>query len=374
MAAAKPAGPAGTQWIAVEFATFHRFSKAPKSHSSGLVPAKLNAIAVDLAYHFFSPKSKQTKTDQGPLTQSCNQTAVFQDCRIMFWLWAWQTTTPRATRPSWNQTGSAEKRNFGLPRPGDQTLAEKSSNIGLWENLTAFWDLLQILFKKVCVSLYSILWPFWSILQLFHSWLFALPVGTIIPNPVKPLHRLSWDAEVSETASFCLAGQGQVPGFAEFQDVPSTSFNIFNKSQILAGIYMHLKRLRSIFGKHLYKYSSSTVVLNMLGDHFRPIYATNAMSASGFVLIVWVFNRDNRMTIVCMCVWSFTCARCRAGSKQLAFGSLAPQTAKNKRLTPCGSAWDEPTSLSGRNCLRILTWVVVEIPKLLISKWVEKAQ
>ena len=99
MAAAKPAGPAGTQWIAVEVATFHRLSKTPKSHSSGFVPAKytgtvdlslLNAIAVDLAYHFFSPKSKQTITDQGPLTQSCNQTAVFQDCRIMFWLWAWQ--------------------------------------------------------------------------------------------------------------------------------------------------------------------------------------------------------------------------------------------------------------------------------------------
>ena len=71
MAAAKPAGPAGTQWIAVEVATFHRFSKTPKSHSSGLVPAKytgtvdlslLNAIAVDLAYHSFSPESKQTQT------------------------------------------------------------------------------------------------------------------------------------------------------------------------------------------------------------------------------------------------------------------------------------------------------------------------
>ena len=159
----------------------------------------------------------------------------------------------------------------------------------------------------------------------------------------------------------------QVPGFAEFQDVPSTSSTSHRSLQAFTCTSNGL-------GAYWVNICTSTVVLNMLGDHFRPIYATNAMSASGFVLIVWVFNSDNRMTIVCMCVWSFTCARCRAGSKQLAFGSLAPQTAKNKRLTPCGSAWDEPTSLSGRNCLRIPPWVVVEIPKLLISKRVEKTQ
>lgn len=225
MAAAKPAGPAGTQWIAVEVATFHRFSKTPKSHSSGLVPAKCNRSRSCLP--FFLTRI-QTDPDQGPLTQSCKQ-QCFRIAGLCSGFGLGNAPLPEPQDPlgpSWNQTGSVEKRNFGLPRPGDQTLAEKSSNIGLWENLTAFWDLLQILFKKVCVSLFSILWSFWSILQLFHSWLFALPAGTVIPNPGKPLHRLSWDAEVSETASFCLAGQG--------------------KSQVLLSFKMFLQHLQQV--------------------------------------------------------------------------------------------------------------------------------
>ena len=137
---------------------------------------------------------------------------------------------------------------------------------GIGENLAAFCDLLKILFQTVCVSLFSILWQCWSILELFHTNFMAVRIaGTVIPNPGKLLHRFSWDAEVSETAAFCLA-RGQVPGFSEFQDVPSTSFNMQGASTCTI---MHLKQLRKASWLNICK---GRIALDMVStsDRFMP--------------------------------------------------------------------------------------------------------
>ena len=236
MAAAKPAGPAGTQWIAVEVATFHRFSKTPKSHSSGLVPAKytgtvdlslLNAIAVDLAYHSFSPESKQTQTQDHWPNLANSSVSGLQDYVLALGL---ATHHSQRHKTHWDpvETKQAVLKK-GISASHDQEIKPWQRNLQT-SDYGKIWLRSGISYRfslKRSVSVSSVFYDqFWSILQLFHSWLFALPAGTVIPNPGKPLHRLSWDAEVSETASFCLAGQG--------------------KSQVLLSFKMFLQRLQQV--------------------------------------------------------------------------------------------------------------------------------